>query len=578
MSNLLSSHTPISIIHSSAHKIFIYQHIVSCLDIMPRSRFGNGDVDFEDMLFEFEKKFSQCERGKEYYQTKFENIPSLDISAMSPTDFEPELRTLWQELLAHIMEDQNKVIVSPTSPGHVDFSADAINPGITKQVLKTEVRSLLAQLRNLKSTNDNGNHSAAHQTTLRSLKRTLTERTKALESLQGKYRLLDNQKRRLEEKYQSISAVAADCHRRHIPMETEILELRENFESLKKERTDYDEAQKRFAAEKQRFISIIARYREELDLAQYQNESARLEVIQCNNQIAELKKRAAEAKASSSAVNGRVKELQDVQDAMVALMKEAQDTKDVRTVRRNLADLGEKRSRLVGRIANLLTRTRHSPSYHNGLPGHEESREIETSRSNTAGKNRRTSPLSADLLSTDFRNSASSGDLLASSPAPAPSEQVSRKPILDGLRRIGTELTHAKSHKAQRKTILATVEKSCAAIENDTALREVIELKEKELERMEGELLNAKEKAAALEKSLQKERHRKRVEARPSHKPSPRSSPNAKKKQSKKESEGGLKFSRRKSLFGWQAAESDSGDDSNPFAGTEHRDDDNSDS
>lgn len=516
--------------------------------------FCDEDIDFEDRLSSFEKKFSQCDRGRELYAVRGDHKDVRKVSRFDAKDVEPELRVLWEELVSHIMQEQNKA-GSPTATGNVDFSEQIFTSGISKEVFKNEIRTILSQLKSLQNTSEvpATDHLGSHRTTVRSLKRLLAERNQALEALQGKYRQLSNQKNRLEERAENLKRTAIDYHRRHIPLEAEILELREQNELLKRGKAADENSIRRLTAEKHRFQSTIARYREELQLSHHQLESAQLDALQAKNRTAELEKRAQEAKASSNAVNVRVKELQEVQDAMIALMKEAQESSDVGVVRRNLADLGERRSRLVGRIANLLTMGRQSRNR-----GEDNMPEVDVIESNTrtsVTENSRSVGVHIHDDPTAFGNSGSSTENEIESGANSP-ENASRRPILDGLRKLGGELTRSttqrsQAHKAQRKSILANVEKSRVAIENDSALREVIELKEKELERMEDELLNAKEKAAALERSLQKERQRKRLQSRSTH-------ANTHKEEWKSGADGGsMKVTRRKSLFGWQAGDAE---------------------
>lgn len=512
---------------------------------------GDEELDFEDRLSSFEKKFSQCDRGRDLYATRGDHKDLQEVSRFDAKDVEPELRVLWQELVSHVIQEQNKA-GSPTATGNVDFSEQIFTSGISKEVFKTEIRTILSQLKSLQNTSETqaADHLGSHRTTVRSLKRLLAERSQALDTLQGKYRQLSNQKNRLEERVESLKKTATDFHRLHIPLEAEALELREQNELMKREIAAEKNSIRRLTAEKHRFQSTIARYREELQLSQHQMESAQLDALQAKNRTAELEKRAQEAKASSSAVSARVKELQEVQDAMIALMKEAQESSDVRVVRKNLADLGERRSRLVGKIANLLTRGRQSRNR-----GEEQLAEIDVMESGTrtsVTENSRSVGVPVHDDPTEFGNSDSSNENEIGSAA----NSVSRRPILDGLRKLGGDLTRSttqrsQAQKSQRKSILANVEKSRVAIENDSALREVIELKEKELERMEDELLNAKEKAAALERSLQKERQRKRLQSRSTH-------TNTHKEEWKSGGDGSpMKVTRRKSLFGWQAADAE---------------------
>lgn len=523
------------------------------------------ELDFEDKLAKFEENFSQCDRGRLFYSKRSDKRKvrhRIGQAPMSFSEIEPELRVLWKELVNCVPTLQNMARTS-TDSNETDVAGRWLRSDIGREIFKSEIRTTLSQVRNFQtaSYDEMDELSSSQNAKVRSLKRILSERTEELEALKRRYRQVDNQKHRLQETVEELTGSVTTCKRTHSPMENEIGDLREQNAGLQKRLFDHEEGAKRFGAERLRFQSTIARYREELQLANHQTETAELELAQAKQTCEELEKRARETKASSSAVSARVKELQDVQDAMLKVMQNAKDTTDPGSVRRNLQDLGEKRSRLVGRIANLLTKNRQSGTGTSNPAVTESNTESVPAPSTDTGTNHdgtASSPAvqaATEPSTRGFNNSGNSSDTITASNE---LDTGNRNPFLDGIRKLGNDLTKVKTNRnrneltrmasprLQRKSILDNVEKSRAAIENDVTLREVIELKEKELERMEDELYIAKEKAAALERSLQKERHKRRLENRTiSAAPGEQLSVEA----------SSVVLTRRRSLFDWQSSD-----------------------
>lgn len=504
------------------------------------------------MLARFEKNFNHHETGGKQHvrPERISEEPKLKSSKPDLKEYEPDLRILWEELINHVLRLQNKAPLS-NELRNAGFADVFIGSGISRQFFKNELRAVLSNLRNPGEHNSTykSTISSSEQVSLRSTKRLLTERTEELEILKKRNKQIDNSKYRLEEMVEHLGKSFEDCKTLHVPMEEEVLELREEKAILNKKSLDLEEASKRFNSERARFQSTISRYREELLLATHQTETAQLEAKQATSRAREIEKRATEAKASSSAVSARVKELQEVQDAMVDIMKvakESGDTTPTPAVQRNLADLGERRSRLVGRIANLLTKNRKTGN-DNGAKDPTTTR-TDSGNSNIDSLTPRNETTIADSIASPQNNTGSSSEaVLGSSGA----DGASRKPLLDGIRRFGSELTRAgtnRTAKTATKSLLANVEKSRLAIENDAILREVIEMKEKEVERLEDELYAARDKAASLEMSLQQERHKRRLDNR---------TINSKTGEQTQSKENLVLASRNKTLFEWQSKASD---------------------
>lgn len=466
-----------------------------------------SELDFEDVLARFETNFSGKQKNTQNRQKQGAKDAAPEL--VQPPHMEevvPELKILWEELVHHVVKVQNKAPLTG-SACQSGFHASLTRSGIGKQIIKNEIRSILTDLRNPKDMSDGDSDQSlgAEVTSYRSLKKLVTEKTEELHILRRNFKQTDTTKHRLEETVNRLGQEAEACKKIRVLMEEKVVELREQKEVLEKKCFDMEEASTRFNSERARFQSTIARYREELLLASHQTETAQLEASQAKSRAEEVEKRAAEAKASSSAVQARIKELSEVQDAMIALMKEVKESgKSPAQVQRNLEDLGEKRSRLVGRIANLLTRNRQADA---GQANTQETAVLAAkARSNTADTSGQSDGV-AELTGTP----GYSGDL---DPEGAESEGTSRRPILDGIRKFGNELTRVGTNRNNKKSLLANVERSTAAIENDTTLREVIEMKDREVERLAEELETAREKAASLEMTLQQERHKHRTDNR----------------------------------------------------------------
>ncbi|CDF37428.1 unnamed protein product [Chondrus crispus] len=519
------------------------------------------DLDFEDKLALFEKKFCKSSDDGVHSRSKVSHGNDNDIeqTGLTPSEVEMELRGLLKEFISCIPTLQN-MAVSSDETDDVGFNEKWLRSEVSREIFRTEIRTTVSQLRRFQSVrHEQMEHkSSAQNSNMRSLKRMLAERTEELEGLQKKHSALEKERRDLLENVDRLTSSLCACKVFHVPLKEEVTELREENKAKQKTISENEEAMKRNVAERARFQSTIARYREELQLANHHAETVELDAKHAKEESALLKERAREAMASSSAVSARIKELQDVQDAMLHIMQDSSSKTDKQKLRRNLEDLNETRSRLVGKIANLLTGKRRGgtrtsdPSSPRSVNSHAITPKTKNVISTTGAVGD-----AIHQFAPAASNSNSSNEHAAS-----PSQSASSRKFFENLRKFGGDLVKKKSNQGpnetfpnesprqQRQFVLENVERSRVAIENDVALRGVIEMKENEIHRMEKELNDARERTAELEICLQKERHKRRLENR---------SINNSDGQKMTVEASSATITHRKSLFDWQTGKAKNG-------------------
>lgn len=468
-------------------------------------------VDFQDILSKFEEHTSNP-RGDRPKSARDNAPQNLRNEKPDLTHYEPDLRILCEELLNHILLVQNKAPLAEELRS-AGFSKVLVASGIRTQFFLNELRTVLANLRN---SNNFATHkfsplSSSEPANIDGTKLMSEERTEQLEEIKSHNKEIENNRYQLEETVPHLCGAYEKCKTKHSPIESELQELIEEKVTLFKKCKELEKAEKCFNSERTRFHNTIARCREELLLATHQTERAELEAKQAVRHAKEVEKRAEESTISSVLISARLKELRDVQGAMAAAMMEATETgEEIPAIQGNRADLGYRRSGLVSRVSNLLKTRRRSRNVNDGHAAIE-NKDIEQQISsyNWNGTN-----IESAILSTPF----------ADSPAHPKNEEVSsetaqesnrarasrRKSLTGRMRRFKNNLTRVASNrnaKRARRSVLANIEKSRQVIENDTLLREVIETKEIELERLTVQHFLASEKAAALEQLLKQEHH-----------------------------------------------------------------------
>lgn len=467
---------------------------------------SSQEMDFEDLLAKFERKFSLCDRGRDLYN----NPDPSDVPREKPahvlnvSSLAPELQDLWTELLTHIQINRGNTL--PTSHQHHQHHHHHLYDGVTREVIRAEVRTTLSQIRHFQNSEpeDSQTLSSSQRATINSLKRRLTERQTQVNDLQRKLKQAELTKYRLREELQTHHLAISDFKATQTKLETQIQGLKIHNASLTKERDDANADLHNMLKERHRFQELLTTFRAEIVTAHHEAATARLEAKQAKLRTNELQKRAKESKESSQAVSSRIKELQEIQDEMIATMQNAESASDASAARRAMASLAEQRSRVIGRIANLLTKNKRTDTSDSPPVAPEQN---DTSNSNPDSP---FMPFSANSSSSPTPYSLSSGD---GTTGLSENEVSPKRQLFSGIRRFGTD--RARPNKPSRKTIIANAERTREAVEKDTeVLREVIEMKEKELERMDEELYDAKDQAASLERALQRERQHRRAKNR----------------------------------------------------------------
>lgn len=460
------------------------------------------EMDFEDVLKQFEKTFSKCERGRTYYKPDSSRKGPHQKPAELPTNKTPHLEPNFQELCEEIIHHIH--LSRQTMSGSRAKISNPMSAGVSKEVLRAEIRTTLSELRSFQGTSSENldDIPSSQRAIIVSLKRRLRESKETLAKEQKKNKQLELSNKRLQGVVGSHQTTIANYEESEKFLEKEIDELRNKNALITKDKAEFQKS-------KQRSERLVGDLRSQLVVVQHEIESTRMENDQLTVRIQELEKRNKAAKKNEAAITVRIQELKEIQDEMLAHMASAHNGADMPGVQKALATLSERRSRLVGRIATLLTKKNQansrSPMSQNGTE--------EDSRNAT----NMSSPVSvADHSHTepDSRTDPNGAPTLGATRSPSTFEDGGKRPFLS-IFKTNNDLTRTFTNRASRKTALATFEKTRIAVEKDTvALKEVITVKDSELERLEEELDNAKERANSLEKQLQRERHARKQENR----------------------------------------------------------------
>lgn len=483
------------------------------------------ELDFEDKLNLFEERFGVHSHRGQLAQLVSDD-KSLKPSENAPfklSEGETELRELLMALVSSIPMLRNIAVSSSGNNSDIEFKGKWMRSQVSKAFFKASVRSTIADLQSFQSAQLKrvGDSAGARDAKIRSLKRIVSEKASELEAMQRQCRALDKERYELMEDVDFLTSSVSASKASQASSKTETSKLREENEALQKTNKELDKSLKRSLAERGQLQNAVTQYAEDLDFATCKMEAAELVARQSKENYARLKRRAKAWRASSSSVKVRVKELQEVQDTMLRIMEGAAGRIDKQNVRKNLNDLKEKRSRLVGRIANLLTRKRRSGT-RSSDPSSPQGLNTPPAGSKTQNENSSCRGLKEGV--TEFA-AATSNAYSDAENAPSPGRSLNSRKFFDSLRKLGSDLMKRRSNETssdtrgsesswQRRLDMEFVEKSRLAIEKDVELREVISIQEREMRWMEEQLNIAKDRTAELEVNLQKERHKHRVISR----------------------------------------------------------------
>lgn len=531
------------------------------------------EYDFDDVLDSFETKFAKTLAEREPLAeaaAKHQALRPLDvISQYNPHDFPEELALLLKEVRGIVIENRRK---SSTGSPSSTVSGDVIEKDIGREVMRAEIRSTLTKLKSLDDTVTEGEDMTSSQSaSFASMKRRLRENGQEIGQLR-------KQKKQLELKSRSQE----ESHETHLS-KIRMLQNKESLAQTEKGELDAKVREQEIAvyhlsADKKRLERNVATLRTELLNSHHKLSEQKLKTTQAERKIADLESRQGEMRDNENVLSERVKELHEVQGEMLEEMKSVVDSKDEAGARRALTNLAQKRSRIVGRIANLLTKknsmSREDRQESNKSDKTDPTTEVDLNRAdsgalNFAGNN--DTGESSRLISSRSRRAStnSNGDDLMSPPA------VTRKSSIMQIFRIGgsgnqsgnqsqsfggrqrsneqSTVVQSPLSKNDRQQIYETnlVKSREAAERNTDVLRDVVSNKSSEIEKLEDQLREAKEEAERLEIDLQNERMNRRKENRNLH--------IAEEKEPKKQLDKMIRERNRPStLFDWQSQDKDS--------------------
>lgn len=489
-------------------------------------REAGEDLDFEDLLDSFERKFAKklAERAA---PDDFEKAPkvirppsfgdsrySFSDSRFDVCDFTDELGLLLEEVL-------HNARLSRQIGGHpiTDDENDRIllmDDAIGREVIRAEIRMTMEKVRQIEwQTRDGANLKAsAQKTTISSLRRQLRESREECESLAKAKKQSDLTVRNLE-----------DVINEHVSKNTMLGEKIQLVETESQEQEskikEAEDTIKSLSADKKRLERNVAMLRKELLDSHHRVSEQKLKVSQSDRRAQELEQRANEMKISEAALSERVKELHDVQGKMLAEMKKVVESKDAPAARRALANLSQQRSRIVGRIANIMTKrgqTATGEGDENATPEAaaddgelgDDGAGDDTQEAGTANHSEH------ETVATEFGNSEA--DLSRRTSLLGRFQNKERQyhtSVGDSTSKTGHLSPTPYSRSGRQQIYENNLERSREAAERDSeALREVLDLKSSEIDRLDTELKKVKGEAATLERELHSERQNRRKENR----------------------------------------------------------------
>lgn len=498
----------------------------------------DGDeYEFDDVLDSFERKFAKTLAQREPLEEAAEKRQALRpldaISKYEPADFPEELALLLKEVRSIVIENRRKS--APGSPLSQN-GGDVIEKDIGREVMRAEIRSTLTKLKSMDdSVTDGDDMNSSQRTTFASMKRRLRENGEEISQLRKQKKQLELKSRNLLESHETYQT------------KIRMLENKESLTATERGELDAKVREQEtsvfhLAADKKRLERNVGTLRTELLHSHHRLSEQKLKTTQAERKISDLESRQSELRENENALSERVKELHKVQGEMLEEMKRVVDSKDSAGARRALTNLAQKRSRIVGKIANILTKksnlsrqgsTRSARSDEEGAAegmSRSDSDLMKLPTMNDPNSSRRMQTM--QNARADSRDS--NGEEQSSGP-PAVSRKSSimqlfrRQP--DGNAGNQTQpLTREQSaeqgsvvpsplSRTNKQQIYETnLVRSREAAHKDTdVLREVVQNKTSEIDKLEALLKDAKEHSEKLELELQSERLNKRKENRNLH-------------------------------------------------------------
>jgi hypothetical protein len=527
---------------------------------------SSNDFDFEDLLESFERKFAKKLANRApptdlIVQPSGPRPSTMSSGSYNAADFQIELQLLLAEV------HQSLVLSRQTSPdnGNVKDSGASLDSSIGREVLRSEIRATMEKLRRWdeKSVDDaSTDANSSQRASIASLKRCNREANEELERLR-------RFKKQGEVKVRNMQDLNAKKQGKISLLEEKIKLIEIESHEMDNRMRDSDNTVMTMSTDKRRLERSVAMLRTELLDSHHRLSEQKLLTTQSERRVKDLEARASEMRNSEQALAERVKELHEVQGQMLEEMKKIVDSKDLDAsalpaARRALQNLSDRRSRIVGKIASIMTRRNAVNQGEDGAIVREESSSL--SETNDDG-----------VLSASTSPIVVESQCSTSAPRSNDEDGIVKKPsLLGGLLRMNTSASASRddgsgpptsqksgsgfansgASKVPTSKQVRAIYESNLVLSRETAerdsdtLREVLENKSSEIERLENELKDAKEGAARYERELQSERQHRRKENRNLHNPQ--------EEEARREMSNISHRSRVQSLFDWQSSNTQS--------------------
>lgn len=481
------------------------------------------DYDFEDLLDSFERKFAKklAQRAPpaEAQAAKQSLVPATD-HVFDPSDFPEELSLLLTQVHEVAISNKQK------SPVNGSEASDQWDKTIGREIMRSEIRSTMAKLKMLDEyAVDTVDATSGQKTTIASLKRRNRELDDDLQALRKQKKAAEIKLRDIEETH--------DTHQNRVKMiEDKLLLLQTERGEQDIKLRELESSTYHLTVDKKRLEKNVAMLRTELLASHHKVSEQKLKTTQAERREQDLEARAAELKVSESALSDRVKELHEVQSQMLDEMKKVVESKDAPAARKALNNLSQQRSRIVGKIASLLTKRNGS-----GVD------QLDSDPPEPLGVEDTINASEQGLANSEFGQSQCLVESSGASPAldsPVAVRQHSidgsafqkKSSFMDIFRSPGNGGGYLQQRSNERSNVVpstlsrssrqqiyeANLFRSRESAERETeVLRDVVDNKSSEIERLAQELRDAKDSAALLERELHSERQNRRKENRNLH-------------------------------------------------------------
>lgn len=520
--------------------------IDASLSKMSDGRDASLETDFEDLLESFENKFAKTLASRAPPPHALERRSSLvpvSENVFDPKDFPEELSLLLSQVHELALSKRRTRDADDGEP------VEQWNTSIGREVMRGEIRDAISRLKLLdEHAVDSAEANPSQKTTIMSLKRRHREMEEELHQARKQKKATEVKLRGIEEMQDTYQSKVRMVEDKALLLQTERGEQDIKIRELEGQNSH-------LAADKKRLEKNVAMLRTEVLASHHKVSEQKLETTQAERRVADLEARAAEMRSSEAALTERVKELHEVQGQMLEEMKKVVDSKDAPAARRALNTLTQQRSRIVGKIASILTKRnstvgrQYSGSEHSASAAVDATIDASQAQISQSYPDLRidTDPARAGSSSTPKLAEVASSSThsiarLSGIPRQNSSDGggIQRKSSLMGIFRVGSQspasgggvglgrqrsnerssvVPSPRSSKQSRQQIYeSNLLRSRDAAERDSdAMREVVDNKAAEIGRLETELQEAKQSAATLERELHEERQHRRKENRNLH-------------------------------------------------------------